>query len=131
MTSESHPLQILACRIKEKKNNNKTTAASVPRSLVASNVFTLMWGDCYFCTEPDNSIIHRGCWRTHFTFVRMEAGVFLGESALRSSVCLCARAPPAEDELLTRHTTQGERKDAKKKKKKGKEAVINMAIKAV
>lgn len=63
-------------------------AALVSRSRVASDVFTLMWGDCYFCTELDNSIIHRRCWCTHFTSGRMEAGVPCSEC-----VCVCVCVP--------------------------------------
>lgn len=93
--------------------------ASSFRSPVASDVFTLVWGDCYFCTEPDNSIIHCGCWCTHFTSLRKGAGVSF--SACSMCACLCehlsvhayVRRPPTEDELLTCHTKQWERKEAR------------------
>ena len=74
---------------------------------MASNVFTLKCRDCYFCTEPDNSIIHHGCLCTHFTFVRMEAGVSSSECACLSCISMyeCVRmCEDAPDRTRTAHT---------------------------
>ena len=67
-------------------------AAPAPRSLVASDVFTLVWGDCYFCAEPDNSIIHRGCWCTHFTSMRKGGGCVSHRVGLPTCAQACVRA---------------------------------------
>lgn len=103
MTWKLHPLKNFIQKTKqiflfkkEKKNpKQQKQQYQFYRALVASNVFTLTWRDCYFCTEPDNSIIHHGCVCTHFTFVRTEAGVSSSQCAYHSYVSAyepeCAR----------------------------------------
>lgn len=100
-------------------------AAPVPRSPVASDVFTLMWGDCYFCAEPDNSIIHHGCWCTHFTSVRMEAGVSSFECVPLALVYArfgaCARVCEDLQQKMncwhaTPHSRRGKRQEEKRKR---------------
>lgn len=61
-------------------------SANSSRSPVASDVFTLVWGDCYFCTEPDSSIIHCRCWRTRFTSLRKGGGCVCFQRAPRVRV---------------------------------------------
>lgn len=121
-----------------RKHTHVQTHMAVPRSRVANDVFTLVWGDCYFCAEPDNSIIHCGCWCTHFTSIEGGGAVSCSWCVFHvcmSTVCmhlyarvLCAwEDPPTADELLTCQATQRERKRGRK----GKGAVINMAIKEI
>lgn len=81
---------------KTETHTHMQTHMAVPRSRVANDVFTLVWGDCYFCAEPDNSIIHCGCWCTHFTSIRGGArcrahGVFSMCACLQFvCICMCA-----------------------------------------
>lgn len=72
------------------------THMAVSRSRVANDVFTLVWGDCYFCAEPDNSIIHCGCWCTHFTSIERRGRQCLAHGvcsmcACQQYVCICMR----------------------------------------
>lgn len=73
-----------------RKHTHVQTHMAVPRSRVANDVFTLVWGDCYFCAEPDNSIIHCGCWCTHFTSIERGGG---GQCLAHGvcSMCACQR----------------------------------------
>lgn len=105
--------------------------ASSFRSPVACDVFTLVLGDCYFCMEPDNSIIHCGCWCTHFTSLRKGAGVcFQRVPCVRVYVSIWACTHVWGDfqqKMNCWHATPN--REERSKRWKGKGAVINMAIK--
>ena len=61
---------------------------------VVSRVFTLVWGDCYFCTEPENSIIHN-CLLHSLYLNKRQGWVWPQLSAcvrVCLSVCVCAYA---------------------------------------
>lgn len=78
--------------------------------------------------EPDNSIIHHGCWRTRFTSVRMEAGRVLLWVCAADTVFVRWREQLTSN-CWRANATQWERKEGRGEKEEG--AVINMAIKGI
>lgn len=80
-------------------------------------------GDCYFCAEPDNSIINRGCWCTHFTSARKGEGVSRSECVFHVSMC----APECCTAADMPRRADGKRRGGKKEKG----AVTNMAIREI